>query len=678
MIRFIDLPNPSSGIPYVNTDFTSVLQDEHLKSYASILDGINRGSTSSSDPLNNGIILKGCGILSADGSSFNMSFTNSVVYIDGEFYQIGPNVTTKVMNDPFYIYPGPTVSEFRTLPIDQLTTTTFSHTRYFTYSNTLPTGPYIKFSNRGTSRYYKRVLKYFTSREGDIYMTRSLNNFDINGNGINDMEGFVILDSNSGISGLPNLGSRFLKGWDTPLALNNVQPGDFGGSHSHALQPDESGYHNHGTGEARFAQNWTLPFTANGSQLTKVSLTNVLNISGKVGSFNPYTGGQPFGATYGFQLGVIEWNQVNYDPNGYYNTGTAKFKYTGTQPVRLRFVLNLSLRSLTYPNTIWVDQPSPGITKDDIAIWVARSKKKDGTDIANFTKAATELDIFYGKFRFVPFKDKAGALTGCRLGGTFLANSPEFDTYEFNSGYAGLKLRQFIGDFNQTSYGQGDNPVWTKSSINIGGWSFIMNGIVTTEYITARPGEEFLFYLFRGPGRSNTQPGPIETYLQSSSMEVQYDVNSFNDTDADLHHYHYMNTGRFQKDAYDNDITTPLSLGKATREGNLWPAFVNENGSFVFYASVSPDAPNPADESVANETTGSVFGRIEFGDLTTGGSSPYFTGGISNRPNSELQNHKHTISQINFGNGVLGDPGSEHENRPPYLVTVYYTKKSNQ
>ena len=164
MIRFTPITsNASSGIPYANTDFTSVLQEEHIKAYASVLDGINYGSTSSSEPRNSGIILSGCDILSSNGSQFQMGFTNSVVYFDGEFYQNNPSYTGTITigSGTFYLYPGPTTSELRTLRTDLTAPATASETRYFNYQTSQPTGPYIKFSSQGTSRYYKRILKYF-------------------------------------------------------------------------------------------------------------------------------------------------------------------------------------------------------------------------------------------------------------------------------------------------------------------------------------------------------------------------------------------------------------------------------------------------------------------------------------------------------------------------------------
>jgi hypothetical protein len=258
MIRFAPLKDPSSGIPYVNTDFTSVLQDEHLKAYRSILDGINYGSTSSSEPLNSGIVLSGLKINSADASSYNLNILDSVVYIDGEFYKEDPSdsplLPYVVSSATFYIIPSATSSELRTLPVDTITTTTASNTRYFQITTSLPTQPYIKFSNKGTSRRYRRILKYFTSKVGDVYISKSKINFDNNGVGFNDMEGFVVLDDNSGIAGMPNLSGKFIRGWTSGATL-----GGFGGSDTHSVTKQEMASHFHSTNQARIKQNWATP-----------------------------------------------------------------------------------------------------------------------------------------------------------------------------------------------------------------------------------------------------------------------------------------------------------------------------------------------------------------------------------------------------------------------------------
>jgi len=210
------LQAPDGGLPYVNSDLTDILQAQHLRSYRAMLDGINYGSTSSTEPLNSGIILSGCEIVSSNGSQFVMSFSNSVVYIDGEFYQNDPSYQSSnqtISNGTFYLKPGTTASETRVLR-DLTTSATVSNARYFEHTQTPPTGPHIKFSSQGTSRYLKRVIKYFTSVRGDIYVTKSKINFDSNGVGFNDMEGFVVLDSSTGIPSAPNLSAKFLVGYD--------------------------------------------------------------------------------------------------------------------------------------------------------------------------------------------------------------------------------------------------------------------------------------------------------------------------------------------------------------------------------------------------------------------------------------------------------------------------------
>ena len=144
------------GLPYVNSDLTDILQAQHLRSYRAILDSMLENDSYTGN--NSGIILSGCDIISADGSNFVMSFSSSVVYIDGEFYQNNPTYTSNITTtSTFYLKPGATSSETRILR-DLTTTATVSNTRYFDWTPTLPTGPHIKFTNKGTSRYLKRVI----------------------------------------------------------------------------------------------------------------------------------------------------------------------------------------------------------------------------------------------------------------------------------------------------------------------------------------------------------------------------------------------------------------------------------------------------------------------------------------------------------------------------------------
>ena len=243
MKRFISLNTtgglPTGGLPYVNTDFTEIFQSSHIISYSAMLESMLENDSYTGS--NYGIVLSGCKITTADGSNFTMNFQDSVVYIDGEYYQNHPSLSTTTKIDPFYIIPGPTISETRLLR-DLSTTATVSATRYFTFSTSLPSEPYIKFSQKGTSRYFKRLVKYFTSRTDDVYMTATLSNFNTTtGVGFNDMDGFQLLDSTNAISN-NNLTGRFIMGEKTGIA-----PTFTGGADSVRLVHDHISNHTHQT-----------------------------------------------------------------------------------------------------------------------------------------------------------------------------------------------------------------------------------------------------------------------------------------------------------------------------------------------------------------------------------------------------------------------------------------------
>ena len=243
MKRFISLNTtgglPTGGLPYVNTDFTEIFQSSHIISYSAMLESMLENDSYAGN--NYGIVLSGCKITTANGSNFTMNFQDSVVYIDGEYYQNHPSLSTTTKIDPFYIIPGPTISETRLLR-DLSTTATVSATRYFTFSTSLPSEPYIKFSQKGTSRYFKRLVKYFTSRTDDVYMTATLSNFNTTtGVGFNDMDGFQLLDSTNAISN-NNLTGRFIMGERNGAIITST-----GGADSVSLVHDNISNHTHQT-----------------------------------------------------------------------------------------------------------------------------------------------------------------------------------------------------------------------------------------------------------------------------------------------------------------------------------------------------------------------------------------------------------------------------------------------
>lgn len=240
MIRFSELQDFSYGIPYLYTDFTDVLGNQHSKAYVSFLDGINTFTSS-----NSGIVLSGCKILSSGPSNYVMSFSNSVVYLNGDIYRNKPDYNTanqNISSETFYIIGGPTISETRYLA-DLITPVTVSTTRYFEWTTTTPTQSHIRFSNKGTSRRLDRIIKYFTSNVDDVYVNKSLENFDSNGNGFNELEGFKLLNTSP-----TNLSARFLVGIqknDTRFTFRN-----FGGGNTVTLTNANLPSHGHETSVA--------------------------------------------------------------------------------------------------------------------------------------------------------------------------------------------------------------------------------------------------------------------------------------------------------------------------------------------------------------------------------------------------------------------------------------------
>jgi len=655
MIRFVTLPDPSYGLPYATTDFSSVLQDEHVKAYSSLLDGINYGSTSSAEPLNSGIILSGCDILSATTSLFDMGFTNSVVYINGEFYQNDPTYTGTVTinNGTFYIVPDTVTYSYRTL-LDLTTSATASVTRYFKYQTSAPTEPYIKFSNQGTSRYYKRVLKYFTSRTGDVYISKSKEKFDVNGVGFNDMEGFVMLDDITGITGTPDFRGKFLRGWESGLVL-----GSTGGENTHRVTLSELGSHTHQTLDALWDKDWYSPVTflsntgaatlffSSAATNTDVDITNNTYPS----TAHPYYSPQQMSAQRSWRaMDFVDYNQ---DPNNFWNPTTRKFTYSATQSVKMRFKMNLRLE--IWGNTglnPWVDSILPGFI-DDIYLWVVRNKNPfSGTVVVSSVDFNKDMSITKVTECFqIPFKKMDGYPTG------YSPNLHPFPQQPITK--PGLALRQFIfSPIGATA--PNDLPKWVWGYSN-GGQSVEASGELYSEYFYPVIGEEFLFFLTRFP--SNNPPSvPIytpQTYILSgSSFNAEVDPIEGGPKDATLEHFHYFNTGR--STTLQNPTEDPITSGPSVQ--------------------MDPDSPYttpPVGEPLANanQTTGSIFSQVDFS--VQNNSNYQWTGGVNDLANSELQNHVHSIDTYDFGDGDPNNPGQPHENRPPYYVVNYYTKKPN-
>lgn len=209
MKRFIQVP--SGGIPYVNTDFTEIFQNEHIVSYRGMLDSMNRDAFTGR---NSGIIMKGCVIVSSTPISFEMNFVNSLIYLNGDFLdndQTSLTASTIINSDTFYLYQIASQSTSR-YAADLSTQVDTVEKGQFSYTTTEPAnGQYIKFSNQGTSRYFKRIMKFATSDFGDIYITSNTQSFSATGLGFNDMEGFSLLNDQNQ-SSLMDLSGQFLRG----------------------------------------------------------------------------------------------------------------------------------------------------------------------------------------------------------------------------------------------------------------------------------------------------------------------------------------------------------------------------------------------------------------------------------------------------------------------------------
>jgi hypothetical protein len=322
MLRFAELGAISGGLPYVNTDFSDILQQQHLESYRALLDSMNDASYDrmigglqyTPPPIDNnsGVILSGCDILSSDGTQYQIGFTNSIVYINGEFYQKDISVATisTINNSTFYIVPGPTVSECRILR-DLITSDAIvTNTRYFVYTTTQPNEPHIKFSCRGTSRYFKRLLKYYTTVPGEVCMTTSLQNFSATGLGFNDMEGFVLLNETSEIC-YPN---QFMKNFSGQFVAYGDGNGGFSTLRCKSTDYNQATYPNNCDYQTNESVKLSLCHLATHSHTTTVAM-NIYPSNFQMAQ-GP-SGKRPNGAFITSPI-LSTWNQQRCNPNTAY------------------------------------------------------------------------------------------------------------------------------------------------------------------------------------------------------------------------------------------------------------------------------------------------------------------------------------------------------------------------
>lgn len=210
-------PVSDGGVPYNNFDLYKFLQENHLISYSSFLDGMN-------DEPSSGIILYGCTFVTSSAQDCVFDFTNSMVYLQGDFRQASPLIASQsfgISSLKFYLVPDTdTPNEQRVFKVTDLETDIATY-NYFNYSISKPTDTeYIEIEIKNglniTSRHLSRIMRYYNAEEKQIFMTRNKNFFDlVTGLGFGEMKGFQLCN---GQNSSQNLSGKYLIGYNPPPA----------------------------------------------------------------------------------------------------------------------------------------------------------------------------------------------------------------------------------------------------------------------------------------------------------------------------------------------------------------------------------------------------------------------------------------------------------------------------
>jgi hypothetical protein len=220
-----------STIPFVNSDFSDILQNQHMIAYSAYLEGLN-DQPYSVNATNRGIILNGINISAIPDTTrtthtFNWNLTidkDALVYFDGQYYSPDPNIigTTNYITRRLFIYPtvasasvgtstqprpddrkrkfrnsevnldGTQVQLVRPLSqfsedyifkiFSDTTTSTFNPNIY--QSIPYPGGPngvpYILLEFGGTSRNLARLLKLNSTDSNDVLISYNPKNWNVN------------------------------------------------------------------------------------------------------------------------------------------------------------------------------------------------------------------------------------------------------------------------------------------------------------------------------------------------------------------------------------------------------------------------------------------------------------------------------------------------------------------
>jgi hypothetical protein len=198
----------NGGFPYQNEDIYGILQNEQFDAYSGFYKAITNNATSG----NTGVILYGCNVNAFDGLNYIINFQNSLIYLDNEFLKPDDTINNAIgISGDFYLIPTTPVITQR-IYRDNVSKNATTERR-FTWTNTLPsTGQYIKFSDGGSGRFVKTIVKNFTTETGTIVQLTNISKFLANGLGFNEWDGWALCN---GSNGTVNLKGKFIIGYDS-------------------------------------------------------------------------------------------------------------------------------------------------------------------------------------------------------------------------------------------------------------------------------------------------------------------------------------------------------------------------------------------------------------------------------------------------------------------------------
>ena len=246
--------NLESTTPFINDDFSDILQNQHMIAYSAYLEGMNDIPYSSTQSRNRGVILSGIEITATPATNvrsgqfdwiLGIHRGKSVVYLDGQYYTPSDDILSTSDSDviqvPFssknalILYPftqsindftnnvlqlrqyqhdikGPSAGSYGSqsvvidyrfdikpynLPIDTLNKLVFGVENIPVNNNLFPgctqAVPYVLLSWGGTSRNLSRLLRYNSAVQDDVYISYEPRRWIIN-NIPQILDGYVFRD----------------------------------------------------------------------------------------------------------------------------------------------------------------------------------------------------------------------------------------------------------------------------------------------------------------------------------------------------------------------------------------------------------------------------------------------------------------------------------------------------